>query len=511
MSISYRGCDNMNTKNENMIFTDVGDSNSAILGTLEGPCADFIDPTRNDRHYSESLWEKTFSDPIFNELIENGGIPGELDHPPEREEIDSSRIAILMREKPVKKDGKYWAKFSILNTPLGKIAYTLAKAGFNLGVSSRGTGDLYDNADGSQEVDEDTYDFKCFDLVLLPAVKDARLKLVSESLQKKFDYKKALVESLNSASDEDRKLMKETLDNLNIDIENNSSYQQNAVNDISEESDNIAVDNNEAMVEELQETLKKVKQLEDTVIELQEKLSVSYTKEAKSEAQITKYKKAILKLSENANKVTALTTMNEKLQHELNVKGEQLDNTVLKLQEAQETSKKQTIAVKKLTETLSESKQDVSIYESEKQSLLEEFQNKERSLNEQLESMKKDAEINKLQYSQKLSKANKLVEKYKSIAEKAVSRYIKSRAVQIGVDEIEIRNRLAESYTFDDIDNVCEQVQKYNLSMSKLPFNTRINENMRMKISSHETEQLHSPKCSEDDIDNDLLSLAGLN
>ena len=111
------------------------------------------------------------------EMIENGGIPGELDHPVDREEIDSSRIAILMKEKPKKKDGKLWAKFSILNTPLGKIAYTLAKAGFKLGVSSRGSGDVNTNYDGPEEVDESSYNFKCFDLVVLPSVKSARLNL----------------------------------------------------------------------------------------------------------------------------------------------------------------------------------------------------------------------------------------------------------------------------------------------------------------------------------------------
>ena len=51
-----------------------------------------------------------FSDPIVSEMIENGGIPGELDHPTDREEIDSSRIAILMKEKPKKKEKRMFQK-----------------------------------------------------------------------------------------------------------------------------------------------------------------------------------------------------------------------------------------------------------------------------------------------------------------------------------------------------------------------------------------------------------------
>ena len=34
--------------------------NPAVLGVLEGPCADIQIPTRNGRMYSEALWEKVF-------------------------------------------------------------------------------------------------------------------------------------------------------------------------------------------------------------------------------------------------------------------------------------------------------------------------------------------------------------------------------------------------------------------------------------------------------------------
>ena len=172
-----------NIKKEDLIFTDIGDnSNEAVLGTLEGPCADFIDPTRNGRHYSETLWQKVFSDPIVTEMIEAGGIPGELDHPTDREETDSSRIAILLREKPKKKDGQLWAKFDILNTPLGKIAHTLAKAGFKLGISSRGSGDVIQNYDGTEEVDESTY------VNALRTIEDMYAKNISETLSGYSDF-----------------------------------------------------------------------------------------------------------------------------------------------------------------------------------------------------------------------------------------------------------------------------------------------------------------------------------
>jgi hypothetical protein len=57
-----------------------------ILGQLVGPCADFINPTRNGRGYGEELWEKVFDNPIVNEKIDNKCFFGELGHPAEREE-----------------------------------------------------------------------------------------------------------------------------------------------------------------------------------------------------------------------------------------------------------------------------------------------------------------------------------------------------------------------------------------------------------------------------------------
>ena len=122
--------------NDKIKFDNKG---GAVLGVLEGPVVDFLHPTRNDRLYDEELWEKTFSNPTFLELIKNGGIPGELDHPTDRDDICTEKVAVLMREIPKKdKSGIYIGKFDILDTPCGKIAYTLAKAGFKFGISSRG-------------------------------------------------------------------------------------------------------------------------------------------------------------------------------------------------------------------------------------------------------------------------------------------------------------------------------------------------------------------------------------
>lgn len=202
------------TLNDKIKFDSKG---GAILGVLEGPVADFIHPTRNGRHYSEELWENVLKNPLVQEQFKNGGIVGELDHPADREDICTEKVAIIMPEPPVKKNGQYYGKFNILDTPCGRIVHTLAKAGFKLGVSSRGTGDVDEYTD---EVDPSSYEFTCFDVVLLPAVKTARMNLVTEGLKlKKPDFKKLLKECIDKSSKEDQKVMKETLNHLGNKLE----------------------------------------------------------------------------------------------------------------------------------------------------------------------------------------------------------------------------------------------------------------------------------------------------
>lgn len=555
-------------KKEDLIFTDTAEdikSNDAILGTLEGPCADFVDSTRNGRHYSEELWEKTFSDPIVTELIENGGIVGELDHPTDREETDSSRIAIIMRDKPTKKNGKLWAKFDILNTPLGKIAYTLAKAGFKLGISSRGSGDVTPNYDGTEEVDPSSYDFKAFDLVLLPAVKSARLNLVTESFNtKKFNYKKALLESLENANEKERKIMQETLNNLNIRLDENVQsiesamdtlrdylevwYNKNIasekvkdteeagwtdeVNDAwllltnlvsrlkqdesldninDEDSEELAVDDTKAEFEELQEALKENNELANTITSLQEKLSVSYAKEAELQEEVNKYSKSIRRLSNEARQVSSLKAKVSSLNEELNSIQDQLNKKDAALKQARNNSLKVFENNKVLNEKYSTEQSQVTRLSHKLSSLTESYENEKKQLNENIADLRNTIEIKNKEYSQKLQKSNTLVEKYKKIASKAVDKYIDSQALMLGITKNEIKNRLSESYSFDEIDAVCEDLKEYKLNISKLPFRTtNLNKNIQMKITPSKNETILPANSFGDEVDEQLMNLAGL-
>ena len=209
-------------KHEDLQFQELSPEEKqarGILARLTGPIASFTKGTRNGRKYSDKLWEKAFDSPLVKEMFKNGGLPGELQHPENRSETDPTKIAIMMPEPPKKdNNGHLVASVDILDTPCGQIAYQLGKYGFKFGISSRGEGDLIQDFSGEESVDPDTYTLNAFDLVLIPACEDARLQF-NESLNTKSNNKlrTILSEALNNASDTDRKIMEEALDELNID------------------------------------------------------------------------------------------------------------------------------------------------------------------------------------------------------------------------------------------------------------------------------------------------------
>lgn len=218
-----------------------------ILGRLVGIIGDTKNATRNGRKYNSDLWSKVFDDPIVNEKIENRLMLGEMGHPENREEIDLEKVAICLAEKPkIGKDGALYGIFDILDTPNGRLLKSLCDYGCNIGISSRGTGDIiYDN-DGNELVDPDTYVLETYDAVIVPGVEKARLQYVTEALDtKKYNktLKQKLTEEINKASDEDKKIMRETLNKLDINLEEKlADPSEEDINKIKQELDSLGFD-----------------------------------------------------------------------------------------------------------------------------------------------------------------------------------------------------------------------------------------------------------------------------
>jgi hypothetical protein len=443
-------------------------------------------------------------------MFSNGGVPMELDHPTDREETSSDRIAAMMPEPPKKGDDGYLVCCAdLIDTPMGRIAYQLAKYGFNLGISSRGTGDVITDMNGDEVVDESTYDFKCFDLVLLPAVKNARLKLMTESLGGKT-LKQALNEELDKANDDERQVMVETLQHIRIEPTHEK------VDTIDVAQDKGAADNDGvAIVKELQESLRKNKEYEKKLKTLQEGLSVCYTKEHELQEELQRANRLLKTMQQTANKSDALNAQVAELSEQISKQKQQLDAQQVKINSLQENLRAQRENKRKIDESYSKKSDQVKELSNRINTLQEsletskkESKETENKLNEQIEDLKKDSLIKNSEYSSKLSNAKKLAEKYQRIARIAVDKYIGVQAIRLGVNASEIKNRLSENYSFDDIDKACDDLSRYKRNISTLPFELRENIQKGSVKVTKSKEPIMNNEWVDDDVDTWLLSQA---
>lgn len=505
---------NVNEKLQFQPLSEEEKTRRGILGRLFGPCASFTLPTRNGRKYTDELWEKVFDSPIVTELFERGGLAGELDHPADREETCSEKIAIMMPEKPKKdKHGQLVGYFDILDTPCGRIAYALAKYGFKFGISSRGSGDTYTDYDGDEVVDPDTYNLNGFDLVLIPACKTAVLGL-TESLKpntidvESIKLKKALNEAFTGATEEQRKIMQDTLDNLDIKYSHESD-----VDTVTANGAVAAEDDGAELLKELQESLRIQHELEETVKSLQEKLSVCYTKEARYSVTLTKTKE---QLSEAVSANKKLTEQVETLTATVEERTTSLNEAKQRISSMRESMKSAKTQMSNLTESLAGEKtnarklsEDIKVLNEKHQKKCKELQSANDKLQESLLEAQKDSKIVRSQANAKITKANELVEKYRGIAKVAIDKYISSQAVRFGISASDIKARLKENYSFNDIDRVCEDLKNYRLTVNSLPFDIQSQRGRKVQMSIKESQEPIKPKADDthlvdDDVDETL-------
>lgn len=623
--------------------------NGAILGVLEGPVADFQHPTRNGRLYSEKLWDNVLKNPLVMEQFKNGGIVGELDHPADRDDICTEKVAIIMPEPPVKKNGQYYGKFNILDTPCGRIVYTLAKAGFKLGVSSRGTGDVNEY---TEEVDPSTYEFTCFDVVLLPAVESARMNLVTESLDtKKVDYKKLLKEDINNAKEEEKSVMEETLDHIGIKLDEDKEQEcvichkpfegygnnaepvaegrccdecnakvviparieemnkakkldeakekdeaeekaepeeniepeekqvepeDNASEDkiISPETmDDIEIEEKEnsepcpiddaKLIELLHKFLEgegleldgegeeeqhfidlfheivcpecAVKEPEDGLDNIKdgtaqdEEPEVGDSESGELVAQVQDLLKENGSLKEELKTLQAEKAVSgakvSRLNEELNNFKSVAANAGKKALEYRNLETKTSSlreAIESLKESVAESNKEVELQSAKisqlteaKEDLLNKFNalsSENKKLKEKLQSTETNSTKQLTESSNKIAKAKKLIEQYKGLAHQNANRYIELKARGLGISKNEILNRLNESYTLDDVDNVCDELKEYSLNISTLPFAFDKPGSAKVRIREDRSKDPLNKMDSQydDTVDDYLLELAGL-
>ena len=572
-----------------------------ILGRLYGPIATCKEGTRNGRKYNKELWIKALNDEIFQEKIANKSLFLELGHPADREETDMSCVCACIPEMPKIVNDDLYAYVDILDTPNGRLLKTFCDYGFIPGISSRGSGDIMAN----DEVDPETFFLETWDIVQLPAVKKARLAMC-ESLNNKKSLKVALQESYNAANDEDKKVMKETLDNLDIKLDETIEdeipvedpeapieetlveaeeapveeteetpaeevkvpvEEETPVEDTAEEApealtigafadelkdydkelplewkpividgkeypieavafddsedgkilaevsyalpeEEVAINDEEAVAEEpaekepeipaeeagdagedeviesLKEAVRQKDLLESEVRDLKNQKTVSDAEVQGLKEELEKYKGGFMRVSELASKSTTLEKEKKALIEQLNLKNTEIKDLKSKVENhtsLTESAKAEKVKVNELTEKLAK--------------VQAEAEETEKSLTEALEASRKKAQDR-----------TKLAKSYKAKYDAVVERYIANKAKMLGVRPQDITSKLAESYSLDDIDNVCNDL----LEESRPQFGL-VGGNPRVRVN----ESVKSEKKVIDpdngyEIDDDLLILAGL-
>ena len=582
-----------------------------ILARLYGPIATTKEKTRNGRGYNKALWEKALADEIFQEKIANKSLFLELGHPLDREETDMEKVCACIPEMPRIVDGDLYAYVDILDTKNGRLLKTLCDYGFVPGISSRGSGDIMAN----DEVDPETFFLETWDIVQLPAVKKARLAMC-ESLGSKT-LSKALRESLEKASEEEKKEMLEALDQLDIKlteevtIDNSEVPVVPAMDGEYEEAD-LLMEADEEIEEPVEE--EQIKAEEENEVETEEEVEVTTVKtfidmlsdyEEDLEVEFKpivigekEYEVTGMEFDDEEGKVVVNIGYNlpEEVEEEDNKEEAEVEETEAdeevsseeepvseeEVEESEEAvddgdeevfeSLKEMVRQKDLLESeIRNLKNQKTVSDAEVKGLKEELEkyksgfirvselaskstklDKEvKSLKEQLES--RDSKINDLQtkiekqtrltesakaddskvkalteklvavqteaenteeaFRTKLEESRKAVQKnanvakaYKSKYEAVLERYISTKANMLGVRTTDITSRLAESYTLDDIDQVCEDL----LDMGRPAFGLGLGKpKVKINESKVNTKKPADPNNGYE-IDDDLLILAGL-
>ena len=128
----------------------------------------------NGRIYPREILDREVKK-LKETFIKNGNAFGELDHP-------DSPIVSLQNVSHVIKD-LWWegdnlmGRVEILNTPFGNIVKEILKAGYNIGISSRGQGTVREISGGKVVVNDD-FDLITWDFVSNPSVSNAFMKPV---------------------------------------------------------------------------------------------------------------------------------------------------------------------------------------------------------------------------------------------------------------------------------------------------------------------------------------------
>lgn len=453
------------------------------LGTLAGPAAEFIKPTRNGRKYNLQLWRNVESSEDFKEGMSTLTILGETDHPEDRLETKIKEVAIVMRKFEIREqEGIVWCEFDILDTPNGRILKELLDYGCQIGVSSRGSGEeIIEN--GETIIDPDTYFFICFDAVITPAVAKARPEIVEGFASGDTNKSNLLVESIkkeisNANTPQELESIKSIISATGLpELESVKDSINEKLNSVGN-GDNIS----SKLVKELGESATKIEELEAKIESLEKSHSVDNIKMKEMRELIKSMKSNSKNLRECLQDARKQVSILEDDIVSITDQSSEYDESIESLKEQVSELSSENVSLKKRNSML-ESKASratelrTQLNESERianknSGLYEDVRRENIRLKKKLSEASNEIDIFKTTKSKLTAKAESLKKKNDSLLKENKmfrSRYLQMKSVQCGFSSETVKARLPENYTISDVDRVVSELLDKNDRLNKIP------------------------------------------
>lgn len=461
-------------------YKQVNNKRKGVLRTIVGPLAEWDNKNRNNRVYSEKLWDNVLNSDYVKEQLQYKTLYGEANHPSDRFEIDFARVShniVEMWKVPEKK--QVYGRIDILDTPLGRILDTLYEYGSIIGFSSR-AGGVLKKKNGYIEVDENNYRFITFDAVPYPSVKAARL--ISEGasseeciIELSDEVHEKLLNIIENSSQNDREILLSFIYELQgYDLSKEIEVLESYVNNSANNGNNVLKDTTLYLLKENYRNVYKLKEennkLKEELQYVKENLDTVMSENISLEKEVKELKDKLVKLvNENSKNKSLLKSKAEEL--------ESLKDTI-SLNEVKQVDldllQAEVNELRKLNLTLErmikDSENKIKVLESENNSL-------HNKINEMKEEYKKNNEI---EYNGALIALGDALEENHNLKDKIETLLQENEEIKANYNKILERNEELEKEVYD-LQDVVEKLEMRNNNEI-----VRLNEETNMLVEEYE-------------------------
>jgi hypothetical protein len=159
---------------------------SPILGIVEGKSLVLDGVSRNGRFYPKELWNNALKREETKQLLKDKLMFGCVGHPENYtldELLSDGKVSHIVSKIEIRNDGYGYATYEILDTPAGRILFTVLKAGSKMKVSTRGFGEFANesknmNGKNYQVINPNTFTIESIDFVIHPGIADVDVSLI---------------------------------------------------------------------------------------------------------------------------------------------------------------------------------------------------------------------------------------------------------------------------------------------------------------------------------------------